>query len=264
MRMLNHVGASGSFRRWVVGLVVAGSSALGASSATAGPVSLFQSRQQFNAAVAGPVAVEDFEFTGFTGLALNGPLDAQTDQPGPNGTPGIRPGDVVPGVRFSAPNADLTRTEITRSNFAINHGGIGSFDGSFLSTIRREGDPVQPLEVAFDGPAAAFGFETRGLYAAPDFTVTLRFTSGEALTRRFEFSESIDDDAEVFVGFRSDSGTADIAGARLDFSSGQFEASIDNFAFTTTPTNAIPLPPAVWSGLAALATGALLRRRATA
>jgi hypothetical protein len=192
-------------------------------SVTAGTVTTFSDRTTFNSAVSpSPLTVENFttsdHFPITTGL-----LNSATNLVVSVGTP-ILPGDIQPGVTYS--------TAIGSGNF-FNIDAGGGFDGGFLDSLRSPGvDNI--LNVAFDNPTLAFGFDTNSLMGS-NFDLVIHFTSGPD----FVASNPVGGGAQFF-GFASTS--ADIVSATVAGNDPTFAFAVDNFTFTSPQEVVIPEP----------------------
>ncbi|MBI4460549.1 MAG: hypothetical protein HY648_10895, partial [Acidobacteria bacterium] len=180
------------------------------STLSAGTITTYSVRVNFLAAV-GSTTVEDFTNTSHFPITT-GVLNSSTNLP----AIGIAPGDIEPGVTYSAPVPDPIQ-----NYFNIDAGG--GFPTPFLDSLF----PPRPLTVTFDGPVAAFGFDTNSLMS-PSFGITINFVSGPAYTQTFTVSGSF----PVFFGFQSSS--ADIVSAVINSQSTSFGFALDNFTFTNS------------------------------
>jgi hypothetical protein len=204
---------------------------------TAGSITVITARDAFEAA-AGPSVLEEFTISQGTAAILTGPLNASSSYPAQFIFGSVRPGDIVPGVTFFSPGATDPITGELSAKFVVDHGGIASFDESFLATYTRGEPEAQPILVSFDQPVLAFGFVTDHVYTGDSFTATVRFSDGTDVTETIANDHA---DAEnPFYGFVSD--RSDIIGGAF-IGSADIGASfaMDDFTF------AIPLPPAVYA-----------------
>ena len=105
-------------------------------------ITSYSSRASFDAAV-GPTTLENFTDQAHFPI-LSGVLNQFTREAG------LSPGDIEAGVTYSTPIG-------TGNFFNIDLGG--GFTGGFLDSVTSEGGD-RPLNIAFDSPVAAFGFDT--------------------------------------------------------------------------------------------------------
>lgn len=181
---------------------------------SAGTITTYLTRPEFNAAVDGPLTIEDFtdgsHFPISTGI-----LNSETNLVVESGTP-ILPGDIQPGVTYSRP------IEIS---YFFNIDAGGGFEGGFLDGFRI-GDP-DPVTMTFDGPVQAFGFDTNDLMGT-SFQVTIFFTEGGPFVETYDVGQNLD---LKFFGFVSS--LTDIVAAQVQgFGEPVFDFAFDNFTFT--------------------------------
>ncbi len=206
--------------------------------APVGAVTIYTDRAAFDAAVAAEqVTVEDFtdryHFPISTGV-----LDHSTNLAVSFGDP-ILPGDIEPGVTFSAPIG-------VDKFFMINQGD--SYEGGFLHGVED-----RAFTVAFDGQVKGFGFETNSVMGVA-FDLVIRFSSGPDFTATM----TVADTREMqFFGFVSD--RADIVSADLQGITGTdtFSTAMDNFTFTAP----VPIPEPTSAALLVAAGVVIAARR---
>lgn len=199
--------------------------------AFAGPINTYTDRSTFSSAVGGPLTIEDF--TQFAHYPIrSGVLNASTNEAG------ITPGTIKSGVTYSTP--------IGLGNF-FNIDAGGGYVGGFLDGFSPSNRKV---EVTFDSPTTAFGFDSGGL-GSLTIDVVIHFVSGpdQAFTLTYPSSKQ-------FFGFQSAS--ADITGATINNNGGFFGFDFDNFTFESNSGGASAVPePASMITLAAGALGML-------
>ncbi len=122
-----------------------------AMAAQADTITEYFDQDSFDAAVAGPLTVEDFTPTSHFPIST-GVLNTLTDLP----AIGIYPGDILPGVTYST-NVDSKGASF--NEFNIDGGGSG-FSGGFLDSLNLLSN--RSLTASFDSPVEAFGFDTNG------------------------------------------------------------------------------------------------------
>ncbi len=194
-----------------------------ALAAQADTITEYFDQASFDAAVAGPLTVEDFTSTSHFPIST-GVLNTFTDLPGI----GIYPGDILPGVTYST---NVDSNSASSNEFNIDGGGSG-FTGGFLDSLNIGSN--RPLTVAFDIPVEAFGFDTNGSVGGTSQIIQIGDT---LLTLSLP-----DSDTEFFFGFVSS--LVDISGATLT-SNGSSDGdaygfAVDNFAFSAQTASSTP------------------------
>ena len=196
-------------------------------------ITMFTDRVNFNTVV-GATTVEDFTGTSHFPIT-SGILNSSTNQAG------ITPGTIKPGVTYSTP--------IGTGNF-FNIDAGGGYVGGFLDRVTGTGGAGNALQITFDGPVRAFGFDTNDLMGS--FTVGITY-SGTPYSTIFS--------GAGFYGFQS--GSQNITGATV-FGTSAFVFDLDNFSFTSVVPAAPPVPePGSIALLLSLGTigAAFLRRK---
>lgn len=216
--------------------VLAGLAALFVSaSASAGPITTFVDRSNFNAAV-GTTTLETFgpsyHFPISTGV-----LNSATNLPGI----GITPGYIQEGVTYSTP--------VGNGNFFnIDFGGL--YSGGFLDGFSPS---TRDVTITFDNSLAAFGFDIGGL-GSLNFDVTIHFTSGPDQTFNNLYPATL-----KFFGWQSSG--ADIASVTVSNNGGQLGFDFDNFTYGGQGSgHQVPLPGTLPLCLLALAVMRRARR----
>lgn len=188
--------------------------------ANALPVTSYNDRSTFEAAIGGPGTLEDFTST-FHYPISTGILNSATNLPEIS----LYPGDIKPGVTYSTPiGTDFF------FNIDANAGYIGGFlDGAY------GGDPNRKLTITFDNPVKGFGFDTNSLMGN-NFDIQINFLSGDPLTEKYNVSGLME-----FFGFASTSADilSAVIGGQGNFS---FAFALDNFEFGGTATQ-VPESP---------------------
>lgn len=165
------------------------------------------------------------------------------------GSGGIFPSDIVEGVTFSVSNGPLL----------IDSGG--GFTGGFLDGNFSFYGTVGPLQVAFAGPVAGFGFWTNyvgGLTQSVDISTSLGLFA-------FTFATDESVDTPSFFGWYANSSI--ITGATIQSVLPQdnfFNFALDDFAFgaVTPPANdVVPEPATITLFATGLVGMAAARRR---
>jgi hypothetical protein len=195
-----------------------------------------------------PLTVEDFtnSFHYPIGYTLN--TNTSYSSWDMSGNP-IHPGDIQPGVTYTAVKPDHINSAYDRMGIRTG----GGYSGGYLQGVRST-----PLTITFDHATSAFGFFSNTDYGSLD--VRINFTSGQS------YDASLDQFVmyQGFFGFVSDS--ADIASVVLSPPNQRgeiYHVSLDNFTFANVA--AVPEPGsallAVCGGLGVIGFRAARRRR---
>lgn len=211
---------------------------------SAGTITTFSDRTTFNTAV-GPVVVDDFGAASAFPIP-GGVLDNTTNTATTNGGP-ILAGRVNPGATYSV--------EPPFEGFFFNIDSGGGFAGGFLSGFVRPNGGANPLTVAFNGPASAFGFDTNSLMGS-SFALTIRFSNGPDYQNSFNVPVVVT--PLTFFGFQSSA--ADIESIVIASSSSRrFSFALDNFAHNAGD-GTVP-EPSTWAMMAGGVAWLAWRRR---
>jgi len=157
-------------------------------------------------------------------------------------------GGIQPGVTYS-----LKDPFSGQYSFIFNGGGYGfSSSGQWLHSFRISG--TSALNIEFESPVSAFGFDTVNSYMGEGFTANINFSNGSTSVQNVS---DMPNRTLVFYGFVSDMG---IDSVEIQGTSSQYNFAIDNFQFGGAPA-AVPVPAAAWLFGSALAGLGVLRRK---
>lgn len=198
--------------------------AFSANMANAASLSVFSDRTSFNA-VSGPTVTEDFTYTHHIGLKSD-VLNQYTNENG------VTPGDIEAGVTFSR----VTPRTSEGYSLIINAGG-GFNLGGWLHSYRSTG--TSALNIAFDNPVYAFGFDTKAPYMGTGFDMTVNFGSEPSVS----FNTSLGSGTALqFFGYVS--GLSAITSVTiLATGDDRNNFALDDFSFSTV--SVVPLPAAL-------------------
>jgi hypothetical protein len=209
-----------------------------ATPAAAGTITL-SDRASVASALGGGALVENFtDFTNGPYCTIStGVLNAATAIAAGSFCSGITPGLIQAGVTYSA---------AISAGKTFNIDGFASFPGGFLDGLNGN----KTLDVAFDLPQSAFGFDTNKLMGS-SFAITFDFSDGSHATQTLTVPGT-----SALTGFGFTSSSADITGATIVAGGANF--ALDNFTYG--PGTAVPEPASILLLAGFLGAGLLVRR----